>query len=48
MRTVPNATATDPPRDAAQPQPPIRLFAYIEAIGACGLLILVGMCLFGS
>jgi hypothetical protein len=48
MRTVPTAAVTDVLRKADLPQAPIRLFAYVEAIAACGLLILVGTCLFGS
>ena len=31
--------------EAAQPHAPSRLCAYIEAIGACGLLVLVGVIL---
>lgn len=45
MRIVSTTAAT---REAEQPQPPIRLFVYVEAIAACGLLILVGVCLFGA
>ena len=31
--------------ETAQPHAPSRLCAYIEAIGACGLLVLVGVTL---
>jgi len=31
--------------EATQPHEPSRLCAYIEAIGACGLLVLVGVTL---
>lgn len=36
----------EPSPEAAQHHAPSRLCAYIEAIGACGLLVLVGVTLF--
>ncbi len=31
------------PAEALPPEPAIRWCAYVEAIGACGLLVLVGL-----
>ena len=33
------------PAEAVPPEPAIRWCAYVEAIGACGLLVLVGLAL---
>lgn len=48
MRTVPTATATEMLHETEPQAPPIRLFAYVEAVAACGLLILLGISLFGA
>ena len=52
MRTSLIVMATDMFRGAlpetTQPYAPSRLFAYVEAVAACGLLVLVGVKLFGS
>lgn len=52
MRNALITAATDffrePSPEAAQAYEPSRLCAYLEAIGACGLLVVVGVTLFGA
>lgn len=48
MHKSPDIVATEAFHEAAPPHEPIRLFAYVEALAACGLLILVGVSLFGA
>jgi len=47
MRNALNHNAADTYHDAATPRTPRRLFCYIEAIAACGLLVYAGISLFG-
>jgi hypothetical protein len=48
MRNALNHNAAETFHDAAKPHAPRRLFCYIEAIAACGLLVYAGISLFGS
>lgn len=52
MRNSLISAATDifrePAPEATQPHAPSRLCAYIEAAGACGLLVIVGLTLLTS
>jgi|GEM_PF-6223911 hypothetical protein len=47
MHNILNHQATEAGSDAAKPHMPSRLFCYIEAIAACGLLIYAGVTLLG-
>ncbi|WP_447728694.1 hypothetical protein [Sphingomonas koreensis] len=47
MRNALNHHAAEAFHDAVQPQAPRRLFCYVEAIAACGLLIYAGISLLG-
>jgi hypothetical protein len=47
MRKALNHHAVETFRDAAKPHAPRRLFCYVEAIAACGLLVYAGITLFG-
>lgn len=48
MRKSLDIAAADALHEAVPAHEPVRLFAYVEAIAACGLLILVGVNLFGA
>lgn len=48
MRNALNHHAVETFHDAATPPAPRRLFCYVEAIAACGLLVYAGISLFGS
>lgn len=45
MRNALNHSVADAFHEAAQPHVSSRLFAYVQAIAACGLLVLAGMSL---